>query len=59
MNVHVLTPAHIMFGRRLTSIPDERIRHTTNDEDAGEVMRRFGYLARLRRVFGPGGRRNT
>ena len=31
MNVDLLTPAHLMFGRRYTSIRDERILHTIND----------------------------
>ena len=46
----VLTPSHLIFGRRLTSMPDE-ITNQVSDDEIGEVNRRFRYLARMRKHF--------
>ncbi|XP_046863471.1 uncharacterized protein LOC124457234 [Xenia sp. Carnegie-2017] len=49
--VDVLTPSHLIFGRRLASIPDKEVQNVIRDEDEGEIKRRFRYLARLRTYF--------
>ena len=46
----MLTPSHLIFGRRLTSMPDE-ITNQVSDDEIGEVNRRFRYLARMRKHF--------
>jgi hypothetical protein len=57
----VLTPNHLMFGRRLSLIPDETS-YKIEENDAAEVKRKFrhlGYLAKLRVHYGRDGERNT
>lgn len=44
----MLTPSHLIYGRRLPSLPDVR----NDDEESGTgLLRRFRYLARLRIHF--------
>ena len=49
LGAEMLTPAHLIYGRRLANLPDE----LRNDEEEGElgILRRFRYLARLRMHF--------
>ena len=50
--VEALTPSHLIFGRRLSSIPDEVVYDRDDDEDYQVgVTRRFRNLARRRVHF--------
>ena len=42
----MLTPSHLMFGRRIMSLPDVREDDVVK-EDGGDVRRRFKYLERM------------
>ena len=48
LGAEMLTPSHLIYGRRLSSLPDVR-----NDDEESEtgLLRRFRYLARLRIHF--------
>ena len=45
----MLTPSHLLYGRRLLSLPEEG-RDEEEEHDTG-LLRRFRYLARLRSHF--------
>ena len=45
-----ITSSHLIFSRRLTSLPVEGTNQVSDDE-VGEVKRRFRYLARMRNLF--------
>ena len=49
VGAEMLTPSHLIYGRRLLSLPEE----VRNDEEESETgfLRRFSYLARLRIHF--------
>lgn len=49
VGAEMLTPSHLIYGRRLLSLPEE----ARNDEEESEtgILRRFRYLARLRIHF--------
>ena len=46
LGAEMLTPAHLIYGRRLSTLPDE----LRNDEEEGEsgMLKRFRYLARYK-----------
>ena len=50
VNADVITPSHLKFDSRLTSMPDEGT-NQVSDDDVGDVKRRFRYLARMRKHF--------
>ena len=51
----MLTPSHLIYGRRLISVPEE----TRDDEEESETgyLRKFRYLAQLRIHFWNRGRK--
>lgn len=49
VGAEMLTPSHLIYGRRLLSLPEE-VRNDEEEREAG-FLRRFRYLARLRIHF--------
>ncbi|XP_048580427.1 uncharacterized protein LOC116614572 [Nematostella vectensis] len=49
VGAEMLTPSHLLFGRRLLNLPDEL--RDDEDEEVNGMMKRFRYLAKKRRHF--------
>jgi len=49
--VEFLTPSHLIFGRRLTSLPDETGNTSDEEDEVGNVVKRYRYMARKRMHF--------
>ena len=45
----MLTPAHLMHGRRLVSVPDEVKDEDSNSETESKLLKRFRYLTRKKK----------
>ena len=50
LGAETLTPSHLIFGRRLPSMPDDVAKDDKQDDRAG-LLKRFRYLARKRAHF--------
>ena len=44
--VKMLTPAHLIYGRRLVTVPDELVSHDCDSDQETSLLKRFKYLAK-------------
>ena len=49
VDTDVITPLHLIFAGRLTSMPEESTNQVS--DDVGDVKRRFRYLVRMKKHF--------
>ena len=47
----MLTPAHLIHGRRLVSVPDEVRDEDSDSETEGKLLKRFRYLAKKKKHY--------